>query len=67
MSALIFAYDHPFAMVTKDDGVFELKNINVGTKLTVEFWHEAKQVFKSVDVTFAENETKDLGKITISK
>jgi hypothetical protein len=66
MRARIFVMDHPYAVVTKEDGTFEIPNINVGTKLTVEFWHEAKDVFKTETITLAEKETKSYGDITLS-
>jgi hypothetical protein len=65
MKAKFFVYDHPYAVVTKMDGAFVLKNVPVGKSLTVEFWHEAKQVFHTVDITLTEKEDKDLGVITI--
>jgi hypothetical protein len=65
MRARLFVYDHPYAVVTKIDGTFELKNVPVGTKLTVEFWHEAKGVFGTTEVTLAEKQTSDLGVIKV--
>jgi hypothetical protein len=67
MKAKLFAYDHPYAVVTGMDGTFEMKNVPIGTKLSVEFWHEAKGVFKTVEVTLAEKQISDQGAVTISK
>lgn len=39
MGAYIAVVDHPFFAVTKDDGVFSLKDLPVG-KYTIEAWHE---------------------------
>ena len=47
------------------DGTFELKNVPTGKELTVEFWHEAKDVFKTQPVTLKEGETKELGDIPV--
>lgn len=40
MSGTWFALDHPYAVVTKDDGTFEIKNVPAGSTLTLKVWHE---------------------------
>jgi hypothetical protein len=42
MTAKLWAFDHPYFAVTKDDGSFEIKNVPVGEELTVWLWHESK-------------------------
>lgn len=39
MSASIFVLDHPYGVVTGQDGTFELKNLPVGSKINVVVWH----------------------------
>lgn len=41
MEAYIWAFDHPFAALTKDDGTFEIKNVPTGVDLEVWAWHES--------------------------
>lgn len=39
MEGYIWAFDHPFAAVTKKDGSFEIPNAPAGAELTVMYWH----------------------------
>ena len=39
MEAFVWAFDHPFAAVTKEDGTFEIKGAPAG-KVKVVVWHE---------------------------
>lgn len=45
MSAYIWVTDHPYYVVTMDDGTFELKDIPPGT-YTVKMWHEGVRMVK---------------------
>jgi hypothetical protein len=40
MAARAWAFEHPYAAVTKEDGTFEIKNIPAGAGLCVVAWHE---------------------------
>jgi hypothetical protein len=41
MEAYIWAFDHPYAAVTKEDGSFEIKNVPLGVEVQVMAWHES--------------------------
>jgi hypothetical protein len=41
MEAYIWAFDHPFAALTKEDGTFEIKNAPLGVDVQVWAWHES--------------------------
>lgn len=41
MESYVWAFDHPYAAVTKEDGTFEIKNVPTGVEVTVMAWHEA--------------------------
>lgn len=41
MTAKVWAFDHPYAAVTKEDGTFEIKNVPTGVELPLYVWHEA--------------------------
>ena len=44
------------------------KNVNIGTKLTMEFWHEAKDIFKTDEITLSEKEpTKNHGEVKLTR
>jgi hypothetical protein len=56
-------FDHPFAVVTKEDGTFEIKNAPAGVELDLVYWHEsmnAPQVAEKVTVKDKETATKDI-------
>jgi hypothetical protein len=40
MECFIWAFDHPYAAITKSDGTFEIKNVPLGVDLSVMAWHE---------------------------
>lgn len=40
MRSYVWAFDHPFAAVTDDDGKFKIENVPAGIKLRVFVWHE---------------------------
>lgn len=40
MEAYIWAFDHPYAAVTKADGTFEIKNVPLGVEVSIMAWHE---------------------------
>lgn len=40
MTSYIWAFDHPYAAVTKEDGTYEIKNVPAGSKLILIAWHE---------------------------
>jgi hypothetical protein len=40
MSGYVWAFEHPYAAVTKEDGTYEIKNVPAGVELKVVAWHE---------------------------
>jgi hypothetical protein len=40
MNAYAWAFDHPYAAVTKEDGTYEIKHVPAGVDLQVVAWHE---------------------------
>jgi hypothetical protein len=40
MAARAWAFEHPYAAVTHEDGAFEIKNVPAGAGLSVVAWHE---------------------------
>jgi hypothetical protein len=40
MTAYVWAFDHPYAAVTKEDGSYEIKNVPAGSELYIVGWHE---------------------------
>jgi hypothetical protein len=40
MECFVWAFDHPYAAITKSDGTFEIKNVPLGVELSVMAWHE---------------------------
>jgi hypothetical protein len=45
MTGYVWAFDHPYATVTKDDGTFEIKNVPAGAELHLVGWHEPNEFF----------------------
>jgi hypothetical protein len=45
MNGYIWAFDHPYAAVTKEDGSFEIKNVPAGSKLMLVAWHEPNSYY----------------------
>jgi hypothetical protein len=41
MTGYIWAFDHPYAAVTDEDGNFEIKDVPAGSEIYVVAWHEA--------------------------
>lgn len=41
MGAKAWAFDHPYSVVTGDDGTFEIKNAPEGVELELCYWHES--------------------------
>ena len=40
MTGFVWAFDHPYAAVTNNDGTYEIKNVPAGTELQLVGWHE---------------------------
>ncbi|HLJ92380.1 MAG TPA: hypothetical protein VKU02_04225 [Gemmataceae bacterium] len=40
MTGYVWAFDHPYAAKTGDDGTYEIKNVPAGTELHLVGWHE---------------------------
>jgi hypothetical protein len=56
-------FDHPFEVVTKEDGVFEIKNAPAGVELDLVYWHEsmnAPQVLEKITLKDKETLTKEI-------
>jgi hypothetical protein len=72
MTGYVWAFDHPYAAVTKDDGTYEIKNVPAGTELHLVGWHEPDDYFLQGGANgekigpLKENETKELN-FTIKK
>jgi hypothetical protein len=66
MTGYVWAFDHPYAAVTKDDGTYEIKNVPAGSELNLVGWHEPDQYFLSGGANgdkigpLKEGETKEL-------
>jgi hypothetical protein len=41
MEAYVWAFDHPYAALTGEDGSFEIKNVPTGVDVQVMAWHES--------------------------
>jgi hypothetical protein len=67
MSAYAWAFDHPYAAVTKEDGTYEIKNVPAGAEVQLMYWHESMSTPKKLDdLTLKEGETAEKD-IKISK
>jgi hypothetical protein len=72
MTGYVWAFDHPYAAITKDDGTYEIKNVPAGTELHLVGWHEPDDYFLQGGANgekigpLKENETKELN-FTIKK
>lgn len=64
MEAYIWAFDHPFAAVTKPDGTFEIKNVPLGVDLSVMAWHEIGTPAAGVEIK--KGQLKDGDTVTYS-
>ncbi|MCS6852451.1 MAG: carboxypeptidase-like regulatory domain-containing protein [Gemmataceae bacterium] len=62
MTAYAWAFDHPFAAVTDNDGNYEIKTVPAGAEVTLNYWHESMgKTPKSEKITLkAEPNVKDL-------
>jgi len=60
MNGWILFFDNPYHAVTKADGSFEIKNVPIGTDLTVVAWHEGKspKEFYTKEMKFKKGENK---------
>jgi len=58
MRGYIAVFKHPYFVVTKDNGTFDLSNLPPGT-YTIKAWHE-KLDTSSQTITIGANETKEL-------
>jgi hypothetical protein len=45
MYARVWAFEHPYFAVTKEDGAFEIKNVPTGAEVGLVAWHEAPGFF----------------------
>lgn len=57
MTAYLFTRNHPYFVVTKDDGSFELPNVPAGVPLEIRVWHEAFRYPAKVTLAGAEVKT----------
>lgn len=62
MSGYVWAFSHPYAAVTDENGNFEIKNVPAGCQITLMAWHEQPKEFVSegVEVKDGQTLTKDL-------
>lgn len=63
MTGYLWAFDHPFAAVTKEDGTFEIKGVPVGATVRFLAWHEEKGYVpdnKGVELKLEETTTKNI-------
>lgn len=67
MEAYIWAFDHPFAAVTKEDGTFEIKNVPLGVDLSVMAWHEVGTPPAGAEVKKGQLKDGDKFEFTIKK
>jgi hypothetical protein len=62
MKGYAMVFDHPFKDVTKEDGVYEIKNAPAGVELDLVYWHESMstpKVLEKVTLKDKETTTKD--------
>jgi hypothetical protein len=59
MTAFAWAFDHPYAAKTDENGNFEIKNVPAGAEVEIDYWHESfgpkPKVLKKVTLKPAEN------------
>jgi hypothetical protein len=63
MSAYAWAFDHPYAAVTKEDGTYEIKNAPAGAEVELVYWHEsmsAPRVLEPITLKDGEAASKDI-------
>jgi hypothetical protein len=62
MKGYAWVFDHPFTAVTKEDGVFEIKNAPAGAEVELVYWHESMskpEVLKKITLKDKETATED--------
>ncbi len=55
-------FDHPFAVVTKEDGAYEIKNAPAGVDVELVYWHESMarpEVLEKITLKDKDTTTKD--------
>jgi hypothetical protein len=55
-------FDHPFEAVTKEDGVYEIKNAPAGVEVELVYWHESMtrpEVLEKITLKDKDTTTKD--------
>jgi hypothetical protein len=67
MSAFAWAFDHPYAAVTKEDGTYEIKNAPAGAEVELMYWHESMSGPKKLEDTTLKDGDTATKDITISK
>lgn len=69
MKAKAWVFDHPYSIVTGEDGTFEIKNVPNDVKITLVGWHDGAGYFhggeKGTEITLKKGETLDLKVIKI--
>ena len=51
MYGSIHTFDHPFFVVTRENGEFEISGLPTGVEVTVKAWHEVPQYFENKKMT----------------
>ena len=65
MTAYVLILDHPYAVVSDQDGKFKIEKLPVG-EIEFRYWHErAGYVEKAVKIKIENGKTKDLGVIKV--
>jgi hypothetical protein len=64
MTAFAWAFDHPYAAVTKEDGTYEIKNAPAGAEVELVYWHESMgdkpKLLETITLKEGETATKDI-------
>jgi hypothetical protein len=63
MKGFAMVFDHPFEAVTKEDGVYEIKNAPAGAEVELVYWHESMtrpEVLEKITLKDKDTTTKDL-------
>jgi len=63
MTSYVWAFDHPYAAVTKEDGTYEIKNVPAGSKLMFVAWHEPGTYYTTTGGT-GTNKGTEIGPLT---
>jgi len=63
MRAYVWAFDHPYAAVTKEDGTYEIPNVPAGAKVRIVAWHEVPEFInggsKGEEITIKDGDPKN--------